>query len=85
MYKIEIGKRALKEFERLPKNIIAKFREKFLALSLDPYNVSGVKKIENPKSLVLNLPEVYRVRVGDYRAVYGRKRCFGYSYLEIGA
>ena len=70
MYKIDIGKRALKELEKLPKNIIAKFRAKFQELAQDPYKVSGVKKIENPKSLGLDLPEVYRVRVGTYRAIY---------------
>jgi mRNA interferase RelE/StbE len=70
MYKIDIGKRALKELERLPKNIVAKFREKFEELANDPYKVSGVKKIDNPKTIGLDLDEVYRVRVGDYRAVY---------------
>ena len=70
MYKVEIGKRALKEFERLPKKIIEKFREKFEELSNNPYEVSGVRKLENPKTLGLDLNEVYRVRVGNYRAIY---------------
>jgi mRNA interferase RelE/StbE len=70
MYKIKIGKRALKELERLPKNIVVKFKEKFTELAKDPYNVGGVTKITAPKTLGLDLNEVYRVRIGDYRAVY---------------
>lgn len=70
MYKVEISKKALKELEKLPKDTIKKFKEKFQELAQDPYKVSGTKKLVNPKSLGIDLEEVYRVRVGDYRAIY---------------
>lgn len=70
MYKVEISRKALKELEKLPKDFIRKFREKFQELAENPYHVAGTKKLINPKSLGIDLDEVYRVRVGDYRAIY---------------
>lgn len=70
MYKVEIGKRALKELEKLPTSMIVKFRQKFKEVANDPYNANNVKKIVNPKSLGIDLDEVYRVRIGNYRAIY---------------
>jgi mRNA interferase RelE/StbE len=70
MYKIEIKKKALKELSKLPTEIIDGFYDKFLELSKDPYNVSGIKPIKNPKGLGIKYKEAYRARVGDYRAIY---------------
>lgn len=70
MYKVEISRKALKELEKLPKDYIRKLREKFQELAENPYNVVGTKKLVNPKSLGIDLDEVYRIRVGDYRAIY---------------
>ncbi|GGD45674.1 hypothetical protein GCM10011514_07100 [Emticicia aquatilis] len=70
MYKVEISKKALKELEKLPKEVVRKFRDKFSDLAENPYSVNGTKKLVNPKSLGIELEEVYRVRIGDYRAIY---------------
>lgn len=69
MYKVEISRKALKELEKLPKDYVLKFREKFHELAQDPYSVKGTKKLVNPKSLGIHLDEVYRIRIGDYRAI----------------
>lgn len=52
MYKVEISKKALKELEKLPKEVVRKFRDKFSDLAENPYSVNGTKKLVNPKSLV---------------------------------
>jgi mRNA-degrading endonuclease RelE of RelBE toxin-antitoxin system len=59
VYKVVISKKALKELEQLPRNIIAKFREKFIALAQSPYQNSSVKKLVNPKSLGIDLETGY--------------------------
>ena len=70
MYKIQIKKQALKELNKLSTETIDGFNGKFLELSKDPYSVNGVKPVKNPKGLGIKFKEVYRVRVGDYRAIY---------------
>ncbi|RYU94365.1 type II toxin-antitoxin system RelE family toxin [Emticicia agri] len=70
MYTVEISRKALKELKKLPIDYIKKFREKFQELAENPYDVQGTKKLINPKSLGIDLEEVYRIRVGDYRAIY---------------
>jgi len=39
-------------------------------LSQDPYSMNGVYTISNPKSIGLDVPVAYRIRVADYRALY---------------
>ncbi len=63
-YKIVFKKSAEKEFLKLPKEIIEKFKEIFAVLSINPYSeILDIKKLKNVESL-------YRVRVGQYRMIY---------------
>lgn len=62
MYSIEFKKSAVKELEKLPKEIIEAIRDAILALQDNPYPV-GYKKLKGRKS-------DYRIRVGSYRIIY---------------
>lgn len=70
MYKLELNKKATKAFDKLPTYVITGFREKFRKLVENPYQMTGVETITNPKSIGLLVDKAYRIRVENYRAVY---------------
>jgi mRNA interferase RelE/StbE len=61
-YRIEFKSSALKELERLPRQIIPRVVAAIKGLVENPYP-SGVKKLAG-------FERTYRVRVGDYRIMY---------------
>ncbi len=61
-YQIEFKSSALKELERLPRQIIPRAIAAIKGLAENPY-LSGVKKL-------VGFEHTYRIRVGDYRIVY---------------
>jgi mRNA interferase RelE/StbE len=61
-YRIEFKSSALKELERLPRQIIPRVIAVIKGLVENPYP-SGVKKLAG-------FERTYRVRVGDYRIMY---------------
>ncbi len=61
-YKIEFKSSALKELERLPRQIIPRVIAAIKGLAEDPYP-PGVKKL-------IGFEQTYRIRVGDYRIMY---------------
>jgi mRNA interferase RelE/StbE len=61
-YRIEFKSSALKELERLPRQIIPRVIAVIKGLVENPYS-SGVKKLAG-------FERTYRVRVGDYRIMY---------------
>ncbi|MBM4388758.1 MAG: type II toxin-antitoxin system RelE/ParE family toxin [Deltaproteobacteria bacterium] len=60
-YSVEIVPKAEKEFRKRAAAIKARVREKILSLEENP-RISGSKKLRET--------EFYRIRVGDYRAIY---------------
>lgn len=71
-YKIEIVKTAQKQFKALPEEIKSRMVPKLRALSANPYP-PDCKKLKNTNGS-------YRIRVGDYRIIYGVSGCL----VEIG-
>jgi mRNA interferase RelE/StbE len=61
-YKIEIKRSAQKEIKKLPDTVLRRVVEKITSLGQDP-RPDGCKKLSGE--------EKYRVRVGDYRILYG--------------
>ena len=63
MYKIVFTKKAYKSLRRIPKNVIDRVRTKLDRIAEDPYApYSNVTKLRNRPG--------YRLRVGDWRAIY---------------
>lgn len=59
MYRIEFTKRAKKDFEKLPKKIVQKFKESFLLIAQNPYLPNNnVKPLKGEDG-------AYRLRVAD--------------------
>ena len=64
-YSIEFVKSARKEFERLPAKIRGRVVEALTFLAQNPFSeLLKVKKLRN-------MNEVFRIRIGDYRVLYG--------------
>jgi mRNA interferase RelE/StbE len=63
MYRVEFTTQARKDLKSLPKNISARVLSKLRGVAKDPF-----RKNNNVKALANS--EGYRLRVGDYRAVY---------------
>lgn len=68
-YKVEIQESAKRELKKLPKSIAGRILEKIIKLGDEP-RPNGCKKLKS-----FDLPnnpykDLYRIRVGDYRAVY---------------
>ena len=62
MYQIEFTKGAIKQLNKLPKNIKERIDVRILDLSTEP-RPDGVKKIKGDENS-------YRIRIGDYRVIY---------------
>ena len=63
VYKIIFKKEAAKSLEKLPRNVAMLIREKLEAIAANPYaNHPNAKKLQGR--------EGYRLRVGDWRAIY---------------
>jgi mRNA interferase RelE/StbE len=68
VFKIEFTSKAEKELSKLPKQVISKILDKITALAVDP-KPPGYKKLTNFH--IANAPDdLYRIRIGDYRAIY---------------
>lgn len=63
MYRIEIEAEAEKALRRLPRNTARRIRSKLLALVADPF-------ARNPNVKKLTGREGYRLRIGNWRALY---------------
>ena len=63
MYRIEIEAEAEKALRRMPANTAKRIRSKLLALAADPFE-------RNPNLKKLTGREGYRLRVGNWRALY---------------
>jgi mRNA interferase RelE/StbE len=63
VYRIEIEAEAEKALRRLPRNTAKRIRSKLLALAADPF-------ARHPNVKKLTGWEGYRLRVGDWRALY---------------
>ena len=61
-YQIEIKPSALKELEKLPRQVIPRIVTAIEELRVNPYP-PGVKKLTG-------FDRTYRIRVGDYRVLY---------------
>lgn len=61
MYKLLIIPRAIRDLEKLPKNIIKRVHEKIISIKNNPRSSDCVK---------LTQEDGYRVRSGDYRILY---------------
>jgi mRNA interferase RelE/StbE len=62
-YALEFSKRATKELENLPREIISRLDQEILSLVENP-------RPSNCKKLKGKLADGYRVRVGNYRILY---------------
>jgi mRNA interferase RelE/StbE len=63
VYRIEIEAEAEKALRRLPRNMAKRIRSKLLAVAADPF-------ARNPNVKKLTGREGYRLRIGDWRALY---------------
>ncbi|MBE9210216.1 type II toxin-antitoxin system RelE/ParE family toxin [Nostoc sp. LEGE 06077] len=63
MYQVELTNGAIKQLNKLPNNIKERIDAKILDLAIEP-RPNGVKKIKGDENS-------YRIRVGDYRIIYG--------------
>jgi mRNA interferase RelE/StbE len=61
-YQVEFSKPALKQFQRLPREVQERIAPRIDALAADP-RPHGVEKLEGED-------DFYRLRVGSYRVVY---------------
>lgn len=62
-YALEITATARKQMKKLPAAVRARIREKLDALCIDPFSAAlDVKKLQGRGG--------YRLRIGDYRAIY---------------
>ncbi len=68
MYKLCFEKRAAKEFQRLPKTIKEKIKNKLLILQEDP------NKLKNNIKLLNSDSKLKRLRVGDYRIIFKEEK-----------
>ena len=62
LYRIELSKPAVRQFEKLSKAVQTRLKPRIDALTRDPCP-QGVKKLVGEN-------ELYRLRVGDYRIIY---------------
>jgi len=62
-YAIEFARSARRELEKLPRRLIDRILPKIESLSVNP-RPNGCRKIEGAENL-------WRIRVGDYRVIYG--------------
>jgi mRNA interferase RelE/StbE len=62
LYQIEFTKSAIKQLNKLPKNIKERIDARILDLATEP-RPNGVKKLKGDENS-------YRIRVGDYRLIY---------------
>jgi len=63
MYKVVIKPKAEREFGKLPKELQRKFYEEFRKLSINPFNLPQLKKIEGTK-------QGWRLRIGRWRILF---------------
>lgn len=63
MYKISFSKEAEKTLQRMPRNMAKLIREKLKDIAANPY-------ADHPNATKLQGREGYRLRVGDWRAIY---------------
>jgi mRNA interferase RelE/StbE len=61
-WRLEIDPRAFKELEAIGKHNAARILKALNRLAVDPYGMPNVKALRGG--------ECYRLRVGDYRAIY---------------
>ncbi len=61
-YTIQFKPLALRQFEKLPRDVQKRLTAKIEALRDDPFP-TGCKKMEG-------VPDAWRIRAGDYRVVY---------------
>jgi mRNA interferase RelE/StbE len=64
IYKIRLSKRTTKFLSKLDKNTATRILDKIESLKADPYRSPGVKQLTG------KLEGLYRLRIGNYRAVY---------------
>ena len=70
MYSIDFSERAKKQLKKLPKQVAERIVSKIEKLEQDP-KPSGIKQLINFE--LENNPfdsPLYRIRIGDYRAIY---------------
>jgi mRNA-degrading endonuclease RelE of RelBE toxin-antitoxin system len=70
-YEVLVSQTAAKELRALEESLQARIREKLRELARDPSNRSGrmdVKKLSSAKR------NYYRLRVGEYRIIFSRKK-----------
>lgn len=63
MYNIVFTKQAYKSLRRVPRDVVARIRERLDQLAEDPY-------VQNPNITKLQNRPGYRLRVGDWRVIY---------------
>jgi len=62
-YRVVISPRAAKELRKLPNNVLSRTKNSVMSLAKDPRPV-GSRKLVNVN------PETWRIRIGDWRALY---------------
>jgi mRNA interferase RelE/StbE len=63
-YKLRLSNRAAKYLSRLDKTTTSRILDKLKHLKVDPYHSVGTKKLSG------KLTGLFRLRIGNYRAVY---------------
>lgn len=64
IYKIRLSKRITKFLSKLDKNTATRILDKIELLKVDPYRLPGIKQLTG------ELEGLYRLRIGNYRAIY---------------
>lgn len=64
MYSLRLSKRTAKFLSKLDKNTTTRILDKIELLKADPYHLPGAKQLTG------HLEGLYRLRIGNYRAVY---------------
>ena len=62
-YRVVISPRAVKELRKIPNNMLSRVKEAVISLKDTPRPV-GSRKLVNVQ------PETWRIRIGDWRALY---------------
>lgn len=64
MYKVLITKKAQKNLDKLPLQVLKAFRGKFQVLAEDPFAMPNVKKLTNPAFVAPDIEAAYGYALG---------------------
>ena len=81
MFEVLLHPKAIQELRRLPPDARARVRERLMELAVDPLRSRPGLDVKALKST--RMPRLYRLRVGDYRAIFRVDAASGKVLVEV--